>query len=151
MPANQDYKDLFKLLLDEKVSYLIVGAHAVVFYTEPRYTKDMDILVQPSEENAKRVYKVLMQFGAPLKNITVKDFIDPDMIYQIGIEPNRIDILMSIKGVCFDDAWENRIQSSYDGIPISIISKSDLINAKTASGRPQDLIDLDNLKNISNN
>ena len=145
MPANQDFKEIFRLLNAEEVEYVIVGAHAVMFYTEPRYTKDIDILVNPTVENARKAWNALAKFGAPLKNISESDFMDKDLIYQVGIEPNRIDIIMSIAGVEFDQAWRNRQTSSYDGIPINILSRDDLIRAKKASGRRQDLLDLERL------
>ena len=88
----------------------------------------------------------LKKFGAPLKNITVDDFTDPDLIYQIGIAPNRIDILMGIGGVEFKEAWKGRTKSTYDGIPIFIIGKEDLIRSKKAAGRPQDIIDIERLQ-----
>lgn len=145
MSANQDFKEIFRLLNAEEVEYVIVGAHAVMFYTEPRYTKDIDILVNPTVENARKAWNALAKFGAPLKNISECDFMDKDLIYQVGIEPNRIDIIMSIAGLEFDQAWKNRQTSSYDGIPINILSKNDLIIAKKASGRRQDLLDLERL------
>lgn len=145
MPANQDFKEIFRLLNAEGVEYVIVGAHAVMFYTEPRYTKDIDILVNPTAANAKKAWNALAKFGAPLKNISEDDLTDKDLIYQIGIEPNRIDIIMSIAGLEFNQAWSNRQISSYDGIPINILSRDDLIRAKRASARSQDILDLERL------
>ena len=145
MSANPDYRDLFKIFLEEKVEYLIVGAHAVIFYAEPRYTKDIDIWVRPSDDNASRVWRVLKKFGAPMEGLTVKDFTNQELVYQIGVEPNRIDIMMGIKGVEFDIAWKNKVESSYDGIPIYILGRNELINAKKAGSRPQDLLDLEKL------
>ncbi|NIM10523.1 MAG: hypothetical protein GTO45_00895 [Candidatus Aminicenantes bacterium] len=146
MPVNPDFKDLFKLLKEEAVEYLVVGAHAVIFYAEPRYTKDLDIWVNPTLENARKVWKALLRFGAPLKDISIEDFTDPDVIYQIGVEPNRIDIIMGIAGVEFEDALKNRVISTYDGIEISIIGKSDLIIAKKAVGRKTDILDVERLE-----
>ena len=146
MPANKDYKDLFKILNEEKVEYLIVGAHAVIYYAEPRYTKDLDIWVNPSQENSKRVWKALSKFGAPLTEITLKDFQDSELIYQIGIEPNRIDILMGVAGLDFEVAYSNKSLSTYDGEPINILNKKDLIKTKKTTGRAQDIIDIENLE-----
>ncbi len=117
MPVNPDYRDLFAIFLEEKVDYLVVGAYATTFYTEPRYTKDIDLLIRPSPENAERVWKALERFDAPLENVTRDDFTNPDLVYQIGVEPNRIDILMEISGVDFESAWENREESTYGAIP----------------------------------
>ena len=146
MPANKDFKDLFVLFNQENVEYLVVGAHAVIYYAEPRYTKDLDIWINPKKENALKVIKALEAFGAPLTNVTVEDFTDVDKIFQIGIAPNRIDILMGIAGVNFADASKKKTQSTYDDIPINIIGKQDLIFSKKAIARPQDLLDVERLK-----
>jgi hypothetical protein len=146
MAGNPDYKDLFRIFSEEQVEYLVVGAHAVVFYAEPRYTKDIDIWVRPTPENANKVWTALKKFGAPLGNVTPHDFTDSTMVYQIGIAPNRIDILMGVEGVEFENAWKNKVGSAYDGIPIHILGRSDLIKAKQTTKRPQDLLDLERLK-----
>ena len=146
MPVNQDFRDLLSALNEEKVEYLLVGAHAVIFYTEPRYTKDMDILINPTEENATRAYKALTTFGAPLDSLKKEDLVDPETIFQIGIEPNRIDIITSISGVDFDTAWEQRVTSTYGEEPINVIGKNDLIASKKAAGRLQDQLDLEKLQ-----
>ena len=148
MSANPDYRDLFRIFSEEKVEYLVVGAHAVIYYAEPRYTKDLDIWVRPSSDNALRVWRGLERFGAPLREVTVQDFTDPEMVYQMGVAPNRIDILMGIEGVDFDSAWKNRVESTYDGIPIYILGKYELICAKKASRRPQDVLDLEKLETV---
>ena len=145
MPANSDFKDLFSIFNDEQVEYLVAGAHAVIYFAEPRYTKDLDVWVNPTADNAARVYRALSTFGAPLNNISADDFTEPDLVYQIGVEPNRIDIIMSVGEVGFDRAWKSRIESSYGGIPIHIMGKGSLIEAKRAVGRPQDLLDLERL------
>ncbi len=145
MPANQDFKDLFSIFNEEEVEYLVAGAHAVIFYTEPRYTKDLDIWVNPAKGNAGLVFRALGRFGAPLKGVRVKNFCDRDMVYQIGLAPNRIDILMGITGVEFMDAWSNRVESTYAGIPIHIIGRRELIKNKKALGRDQDRLDLKRL------
>ena len=146
MPANQDYKDLFRILNEENVEYMVVGAHAVIFYTEPRYTKDLDVWINPSTENALKVYHALRKFGAPLQDISVDDFTKHDLVYQIGIAPVRIDVLMGIKGLGFAEAWKNKIESTYSGEKIFIIGKADLIRSKKATGRAQDLLDVEKLE-----
>jgi hypothetical protein len=145
MPINPDYRELFRTFLEEKVEYLIVGAYAVTYYAEPRYTKDLDILIRPTLENATRTLAALKRFEAPLEDIKAEDLTDPELVYQIGVEPNRIDVLMSITGIAFEEAWQHRVQSTYGGVPIYLISREDLITAKKASGRPQDLLDLERL------
>jgi len=145
MPANPDFRDLFSVFNAENVEYLVAGAHAVIFFSEPRYTKDLDVWVNPTAGNAARVYRALSVFGAPLNEIAEKDFRDHELVYQIGVEPNRIDIIMGVAGVEFDEAWPDRVESTYAGVPIHIMGKSSLIKAKQASGRPQDRLDLEKL------
>jgi len=146
MPVNPDFRDLLSALCAEGVEYLLVGAHAVAIYAEPRYTKDMDLWVRPSVENAHRVFRALQSFGAPLEGIAVEDFADAEIIYQLGVAPNRVDIMMRIEGVGFEAAWTNRVERTYGDVPLHVISKEDLIRAKKASGRPQDLLDLEKLQ-----
>jgi len=146
MAANPDFKDLFSIFNEESVEYLVVGAHAVILYAEPRHTKDLDVWVKPSPENAKRVCRALSRFGAPLENVAPGDFTDPELVYQIGVAPNRIDVMMGIAGVDFETAWVNKVDSTYDGVPIHVIGKADLIRSKKACGRPQDLLDVERLR-----
>lgn len=117
-----------------------------MFYTRPRFTKDLDVWVNPTLENAQRVWRALTIFGAPLQDVTPASFTERELVYQIGIEPNRIGVMMDIPGVDFAAAWANREQSTYGGVPIPIISRSDLIRAKRAAGRPQDLLDAQELE-----
>jgi len=151
MEVNPDFRDLLKMLNDYSVKYLIAGGYAVMYYTEPRFTKDIDIWIEPTQDNAQKVWNALAEFGAPLEQITLNDFCNKDLIYQIGIAPNRIDIMMDIPGIEFNRAWENRIQSRYYDIPLHIISLDDLINAKEIAGRDQDLLDLKQLKRLKQN
>ena len=146
MSHNEDFKDLFKHLNEEQVEYLVVGAHAVIFYTEPRYTKDLDVWVLATRPNAEKLWKALGKFGAPLANMSLDDLTNKELVYQIGVAPNRIDILMNIAGVDFEEAKANQIESTYAGERIHIIGKSDLIKAKKATNRPQDQLDLDKLE-----
>lgn len=148
MTINPDFRDLLKILSDYNVKYLIVGGYAVMYYSEPRFTKDIDIWVEPTPENASRVWGALAEFGAPLEQVTLANFFNKDLIYQIGVAPNRIDIMMDVPGVEFNRAWKNRIQSHYGDVTIFIMSLDDLIVAKEKAGRDQDLIDLKHLKII---
>jgi hypothetical protein len=145
MIVNADFRDLLKILNESNVRYLIVGGYAVMFHTEPRFTKDIDIWVEPTPSNAKQVWKALTEFGAPLEQVSLTDFQNKDLIYQIGVAPNRIDIMMDVPGIEFETAWNNRIQSQYGDIPIFILSLNDLIAAKEEAGRDQDLLDLKRL------
>ena len=146
MAVNRDFEEMLSALNRCGARYLIVGAHAVMHYAEPRFTKDIDIWICPSPENAARTWKALEEFGAPLDNVTVEDLSNPKLVYQIGIAPNRIDIMMGLPGVRFDTAWKRRVKSSYGGVPIYILHKTDLISSKKAAARPQDLLDISTLK-----
>ena len=145
MPANPDFKELLSAFNDERVEYLVAGAHAVIFYTEPRYTKDLGIWVNPTRQNAERTYRALARFGAPLQDISVDDFCDKEALYQLGVAPNRIDVMMGIAGVEFREAWADRVKTAYGDVPIHIMGKTTLIKAKKASGRKQDELDLEKL------
>jgi hypothetical protein len=147
MSINQDFKDLFSAFNAESVEYLIVGGYAVIFYAEPRFTKDIDVWVNPSSENAARVYRALSRFGAPLGDVTVEDFTNRDLVYQVGVAPNRIDILMDIGGPSFAAAQEHKTTAAYDDVPIYIIGKIELMQSKKNIGRSRDLLDLDRLQN----
>ncbi|MBN1545503.1 MAG: hypothetical protein JW902_02470 [Syntrophaceae bacterium] len=134
------------LFKNYKVRYLVVGGFAVMKYTEPRYTKDLDLWISTDKENANAVYAALKAFGAPLKKLTPEDFAKEGYFYQMGRPPFRLDIMMSIPGVEFKSAWNRRNEVELEGLVISFISKADLISSKKAGGRPQDLLDLQNLE-----
>ncbi|MDF1562983.1 MAG: hypothetical protein P1V51_08055 [Deltaproteobacteria bacterium] len=146
MPANEDFRDLFVALSDAGAEFLVVGAHAVMLHTLPRYTKELDVWVRPDPENATRVIAALTRFGAPLADLREDDLSVSGTIYQIGVEPNRIDIITAIDGVEFDEAWPDRIESTYAGAPIQLLGLEALIRNKRASGRKQDLVDLERLE-----
>jgi len=141
MLANSDFKEILKTFNDYQVKYLVVGGYAVTKYAEPRYTKDIHLWVSADKDNAAAVYKALCAFGAPMTGLTEDDFAHEGYFYQLGVAPVRVDILMSITGLKFDEAWERRVITDFDGVMVSFISKQDLITSKIASGRPQDLID----------
>ncbi len=143
MFVNSDFSDLLSLFNANNVRYLIIGGYAVIQYAEPRYTKDLDIWVSVDEENAASVYKALKEFGAPLTGMSEADFSEEGYFYQMGRPPIRVDILMGIPGVEFETAWQARVEVDFDGLSVKFISREDLIAAKKASGRPQDLIDAD--------
>ena len=149
MYLSSDYEDLFKTLNGYKIKYLIVGAYAVIYYTEPRYTKDIDVWVFPDLNDNQRVYDALKKFGAPLSGINPEDFKNKKMIYQIGVAPIRIDIKMDVEGLNFKKAWENRKKILFGITPVHIVSLQDLIRSKKKMGRPQDLLDIQKLKEHS--
>ena len=146
MPVNSDFRDLFSALAAAEARFLVVGAYAVVHHTEPRYTKDLDVWVEPTNENAKRVLRALGGFGAPIGKLSPADLCDPDTVYQIGIEPNRIDLLTALPALEFGPAWERSATTTYGGIPIRVLGIDDLILTKRTLARPQDLLDADRLE-----
>lgn len=145
MDLNKDFEELLHHLNSAHAKYLVVGAYAVIFYTEPRYTKDMDLWVEPEPDNAEKVLKALKRFGAPIENLTIHDLTNPDMVFQMGIEPNRIDILMGIGKMTFDHAWKNKRPSNYGNEKINMIDFDDLVVAKKFAGRAKDKLDLEAL------
>ncbi len=143
MFVNSDFSDLLRIFNANRVKYLVIGGYAVVQYTEPRFTKDLDIWVSTDAANAEAVFKSLREFGAPLEDLTVEDFSEDGYFFQMGISPLRVDILMGIPGAVFEECWSRRNDVDFDGLTVHFISKKDLIASKRASGRPQDLIDVD--------
>ncbi|MDQ6787568.1 MAG: nucleotidyltransferase [Acidobacteriota bacterium] len=141
---NPDFKELLKIFNEHAVKYLIVGGYAVMKYTEPRFTKDLDIFVEASPENGKNVFQALKAFGSPLDGLTENDFAEAGF-YQMGRPPVRVDILMTIDGVDFQTAWTNRVETDFDGVTAYFISPADLIENKKASGRLQDLADIEKI------
>lgn len=143
---NKNFKDMLNALNDSGVEYLLVGAHAIAFYAAPRATGDIDIWVRPTRENAARVWDALARFGAPRRKLKLDDLCTADNVYQIGVAPNRIDILTSISGVEFEAAWASKTPSQLDGVPVNIIGRNELLQNKRASGRPKDLADIASLE-----
>lgn len=143
---SPDFKELLKHLADAKARYLIVGGYAVMLYTEPRFTKDLDLWVEATPENAQRVFNALTGFGAPLSGMKPADFANEGFFYQLGRPPIRVDILMSVSGVKFADAWPNRVEQSVDGIPAVFVGREELIRMKEACGRHIDLHDAEQLR-----
>ena len=146
MLPSPDFRELLKTFEKHKVRYLVVGGYAVMKYSEPRFTKDLGVFIATDQKNANGVYAALKEFGAPLKNLTSDDFTQKGYFYQMGRPPIRVDIMMSIPGIEFEEAWEKREVVKLDDLKILFISRSDLIRAKEASARPQDKIDIDKLK-----
>lgn len=145
----QDYKHLLSVFNAHGVKYLIVGGYAVSFHAQPRATKNIDLFIRADAANAKAVYAALASFGAPLDNIRVEDLADPLNFIRFGREPRAVDILPGIDGVEFDAAWERRVEGIIDqqsGLTAFFISGADLVAAKLAAGRPQDVADVEALR-----
>ncbi|MDH3208372.1 MAG: hypothetical protein OEO79_17355 [Gemmatimonadota bacterium] len=143
-----DWADVLVALLDAGARFLVVGAHALAVQGVPRATQDLDIWVDPAPENADRVWEALTRFGAPLEDMRISrdDFVRPDTVVQIGLPPNRIDLLTTITGVStFDVAWAERVDSELDGHLIPFLGRETLIANKRATGRLKDLADIEAL------
>ena len=146
MKVSKDFKEFIELLNKNNVNYLLVGGYAVGYHSRPRYTEDIDIWIEPSLENAKKIIHVLNKFGFTGVSVSIEELIQPEKIIQLGLPPQRIDILTSIDGVNFNEAWERRIVDSFGDIPVFIISLKDLIKNKSSSGRIKDLQDIEWIK-----
>lgn len=140
------FKELLQIFNDETVEYLVVGAHAVMHYTEPRYTKDHDVWVRPAEENAHKVFRSLATFGVPMADVDWKAFAEEGSVFQIGTAGERIDVITQVDGLTFVECWKHRVDFEYSGVLIHILSRCDLIANKKAVGRGQDLLDVEKLE-----
>ncbi|GAA5483218.1 hypothetical protein [Haloferula sargassicola] len=148
---NSDFKDLLRIFAEEQVEYLVVGAYAVIHHTQPRYTKDIDLWIKPSEENSFRVARAFHRFGLPLIEVTREDFAGPGLQYVVGVSPCQIDFLTSLPGAGeFEDAWKHRSTGKAGTFPIHFLGKNELLQSKTLAGRPQDLADIDELLRANN-
>lgn len=145
MKLGKDSREFVELLNSLRVDYLVVGGHAVAFHGFPRYTGDIDFFVRRSADNASKILEALKRFGFANTGVTPESFLEPGQVLQLGRPPNRIDILTSIDGVSFDEAWAKRLDAEFDGLTVPILSLEDLIANKAASGRPKDLGDLSKL------
>lgn len=143
---NQDFREFIQSLNDNRVRYLVVGGYAVALHGHPRYTKDIDIWIEMSPENAANIINALEQFGFTSLGLRETDFLTPGQVIQLGQPPNRIDLLCSVSGVDFDACYESRVTVEIDGEHVNFISLEDLRKNKAASGRYQDLADLENLE-----
>lgn len=147
-----DFKELLSRLNAHKVQYLVVGGYAVAFHAQPRATKDLDILIRADAANAAAVYAALAEFGAPLEELTPEDLIEKGKFYRIGVPPLMIDIFSEISGVDFDAAWEKRVEVEIEeGLQVPFIDAESLIQAKLASGRLEDLADVEALRQAARN
>lgn len=143
---NQDFKEFVVSLNDNQVRYLVIGGYAVSLHGYPRYTKDIDIWIEMSPENAKRMVKALEQFGFGSLDLQADDFQAPDQIIQLGYPPNRIDLITTPPGVEFEPCYVSRVEVEIDDVKVNFIDLEHLKQNKRASGRLQDLADLENLQ-----
>lgn len=143
---NPDFRDLLRAFGDAEVRFLVVGAYALAAHAEPRATGDLDLWIEPTAENAARTYAALRRFGAPLHELSEADLATPGVVFQIGLPPRRIDLLTSITGVTFAEAWPDRVEVRYGDVPCAVIGRDALIENKRRLGRARDLADLELLE-----
>ncbi len=139
---NPDFRDILSYLKSEEVEFIVVGAYALATHGYPRATGDIDIWVRNDPSNARKIIQALQKFGAPLSNLSEKDFTAPDVIVQIGVEPCRIDLMTGIDGVEFDNAWRNKVKVLIDDLEINVLSRADLLQNKMAADRDKDQGDI---------
>ena len=143
---NQDFKEFIQLLNDNQVKYLVIGGYAVAVHGHPRYTKDIDIWIEISEENAQKLVTALTQFGFESLGLTSEDFQTPHQIIQLGYPPNRIDLITNPDGIDFQTCYDSKIEVTLNDVPVKFINLDNLKKNKLASGRLQDLADLEKLQ-----
>jgi hypothetical protein len=145
MPLPEDWRAFIESLNSNGVEYVIVGAVALAYHGFPRYTGDLDVLIRNSPQNAKRLESALAAFGFAALGLKAADFDEAYRVIQLGVPPNRIDLLTSITGVSFDEAWADRVEADVEGTPVNFISRQELIRNKRLTGRAQDKADLEAL------
>jgi hypothetical protein len=146
--VNQDFLDLLSAFNAAEVRYLVVGAYAVGVHGHPRATKDLDVWIETSAENAAKVMRALRAFGAPMGDLETRDFETPGTGFMMGSPPRRIDVLTKVDGVRFEEVEPRAIEASFDGVPTKVIGLEDLLTNKRASGRLQDLADVRALERL---
>ena len=146
MVLNQDFKEFIQSLNDNQVRYLVIGGYAVALHGHPRYTKDLDLWIEHSEESAVKMIAALDQFGFASLDLKPADFLEPNQVIQLGYPPNRIDIMTSLEGIEFESCYESRVVVIVDNVEISFIDLDNLKKNKRATGRFQDLADIENLE-----
>lgn len=146
MNFNTDFEELFASFNAHSVKAVIVGGYAFAFHAKPRYTKDIDIFIEPTPENAARVLEALDDFGFGGLGLTIGDFVPAGKTIQLGVQPNRVDLITVIDAVSFEEAWAGRAAGTYGAQLVSYLGRSELIRNKQASGRAIDLADLEALE-----
>ncbi len=143
MKTEKDYEEFLAFLNEHRVKYCIIGSFALAFHARPRYTKDIDIFVEATTENAERLINALNDFGFGSYGLSVDDFTEKGNIIQLGYEPVRIDIITSIEGLEFSEIWESKVRGTYGGQTVNFIDRKNLIRSKELSDRLQDKADLE--------
>jgi hypothetical protein len=143
---NQDFVDLLRAFVAHDVRFLIVGAYALAVHGRPRATGDLDVWVDATSSNAAHVMRALAEFGAPMAEISEADFSEPGVVYQIGVPPGRIDILTTLTGLTFEEAWQGRVRQDVGGVEADFIGREAFIKNKRATGRARDLGDIEGME-----
>ena len=146
MELQKDIREFVELLLSEKVEFMLVGGYALALHGAPRFTEDIDFYILVSPENADRMMRVIEKFDFGGVDLSHKDFLRPDFVIQLGMPPNRIDLLTGIDGITWEEAWKSRVPCQLGGLDLHVIGKGELIQNKLASGRLQDLADVERLR-----
>ncbi len=149
MFANNDVRELVECFIKHQVKFVLIGGYAVVYYTEPRFTKDIDFLVEATSKNSKNIRNALEEFGVPMEQVSTDTFEKEGNFFKVGKPPWRVDLITSVKGISFSSVYSNSIDIDIGGISIKIVSLEDLMLIKKEAGRPQDLLDLAKLNEIS--
>lgn len=141
VPSN-DFEELFVAFNANHVRAIVVGGHALAFHGHPRFTKDLDVFVEPTPENGERIVRSLIEFGFAGLGLTAEDFSTAGPIVQLGVAPNRVDLLTAIDGVSFEEAWAGRAEGRFGRTPVAFLGRQEFLKNKRSAGRPQDLADI---------
>jgi len=145
MEVQPDFKELLKLLNAHKAEFIIVGAYALAFHGVPRFTGDIDIFVKPDPENAKKILSALEEFGFGSLDLTISDLQDPDKVVQLGVAPVRVDLITSLTGVSWQEAFSGKVQGTFGNVPVYYLGREEFLSNKKALGRKKDLADIEAL------
>ncbi len=145
---TKDFVEFIECCVARDAKFLVVGGYALAAHGHPRATKDLDVWIMIDPANAERVVEALADFGMESVGLEPADFLEPEIVIQLGYPPTRIDLLTSVSGVDFDRCWENRLRVPVGNVVAGFISREDLIVNKTAAARPQDLVDIDVLRDL---
>ncbi|MBL1141688.1 MAG: hypothetical protein HND53_06615 [Proteobacteria bacterium] len=145
MEVLSDFKERLELFNSHKINYLVAGGYALAYHGAPRFTGDIDLYVKPDSENAEHILNALQEFGFGSLKLTKEDFMEPGQIIQLGMPPGRIDIITSISGVDWEEAFTGKVEGTCGGVPVNFLGREQFIKNKKATGRAKDLADLEAL------
>ncbi|MBT3375139.1 MAG: hypothetical protein HN742_31025 [Lentisphaerae bacterium] len=145
MNIHEDFEEFLRLLVEQQVEFVIVGGYAVAFHGYVRATQDIDLFFRDTEDNVYRILPALQDFGLAVDESALQDFRDPGSIIRMGVPPVKIEMINTISGISFEEVWKGRVPGRYGGVEVDYISLPDLLTNKSASARPKDLADVDEL------